>query len=272
MRVPLAVRALPSVAERVWFTPPRPRPETLERDADALASVEPIWVMVEERERPGFSVGEGPLVILVHGWGGRAAQMTELAEALAGQGLRAVAIDAPGHGTDAQTTSDGFQLAAAVRAVTDVYGQPAAVVAHSIGAIATVLAFSDDPPPTIVFLAPVLDAEQALSLFSKRAQLFPWTSRSLARRFRRFAGELWPVITAGHDTGLDGSHLLILHDPDDPDTEFSISATLAAKRANTRLEVTDGLGHKRLLRDPGAIDTVTRFVLARTAESRPASR
>lgn len=42
--------------------------------------------------------GEGLPVVLVHGWGGRAAQMTTMAGAVAGLGFRAVVFDVRGHG------------------------------------------------------------------------------------------------------------------------------------------------------------------------------
>src|SRR5688572_16623442 len=42
--------------------------------------------------------GEGRAVILLHGWGGSAAQMTPLVGTLLERGFRVQAIDAPGHG------------------------------------------------------------------------------------------------------------------------------------------------------------------------------
>ncbi len=42
--------------------------------------------------------GNGPLVMFVHGWSGRAAQMAPLALHVANLGFRSVAIDVTGHG------------------------------------------------------------------------------------------------------------------------------------------------------------------------------
>jgi len=268
MRVPLAVRLLPGVAERVWFTPPRPSAGPLRKDEQRLEGVEPITVAVEGRPRPGFSVGEGPLVILAHGWGGRAAQMIELAEAAASSGFRAVAIDSPGHGTDEHPTSDGFQMAAGLGVVKARFGRPAAVVAHSIGAMATVLAFSERPPVAAVFLAPVLDLRDPLGIFSDRARLAPWTARSLRRRVQRFTGELWPAVTAGADADLPGTELLLVHDPVDPDATFSTSKALAHSRPKTRLVEAPGLGHNRLLRDRYVVEEVKHF-LTQATRTRP---
>ncbi|MGH2774090.1 MAG: alpha/beta fold hydrolase [Actinomycetota bacterium] len=261
VRVPLAVRFLPQIAYRAWFTPPRPSARARARDADRLKTVQPITVTVDGRERPGFVTGEGPLVILAHGWGGRAAQMLDLAVSAARNGYRAVAIDAPGHNIDPQRTSDGFQMAAGLEALEDRFGPPAALVAHSLGAVTAQIAFAGRRPDSVVWLAPVLDLRAPLQVFSSRARLAPWTTRCLHLRVRRFIGAWWPLLTMGAETDLPGTELLIVHDPSDPDSDFGTSAALAARRSNTRLVEAPGLGHNTLLRDPGVIETVERFLV-----------
>ena len=260
MKVPLPVRLIPAVAERAWFTPPRASDRARERDAEGLGAVEPITVEVQGRPRPGFATGEGPLMILAHGWGGRAAQMLELSQAVARSGYRAVAIDLPGHNTDDRRTSDGFQMAAGIEAIAAGFGRPAGVIAHSLGAMATVLALGDRPPDSAIWLAPVLDVRDSLRVFSQRARLAPWTARSLRRRVQRFIGERWPVLTAGAQTDLPGSRLLVVHDPADPDADFDLSADLAMRRPHTRLVEAPGTGHSRVLRDPEVIDEVVQFL------------
>src|SRR6185369_2064562 len=56
----------------------------------------------------------GPVVLLVHGWGGDARQMLPLAEALAQQGLRPVLLEMPAHGRSAGTVSNLPQFARAI--------------------------------------------------------------------------------------------------------------------------------------------------------------
>jgi hypothetical protein len=260
VRVPLPVRVIPQIAERAWFTPPRPSDRAHARDTRALEAVEQISVTVEGRPRPGFVTGEGPLIVVVHGWGGRAAQMLDLARSAARSGYRAVAIDSPGHNTDDERTSDGFQMAAGLEAVESSFGTPSGVIAHSLGAMASVMAFGDRPPDVAVWLAPVLDVRDSLQVFSHRARLAPWTARSLNRRVERFIGDWWPALTAGAETDLPGAELLIVHDPDDPDAGFDLSAALANRRPKTRLVEAPGTGHNHLVRDPHVIDTVEHFL------------
>lgn len=91
-------------------------------DADALA---------------GWEIGEGPPVLLVHGWGGRGAQMSGLAHSLARHGFRVIFFDAGSHGDsgDKPLGFDRFMEDAA--ALQHHIGQtPYAWVGHSAGALA----------------------------------------------------------------------------------------------------------------------------------------
>ncbi|MGZ5446135.1 MAG: alpha/beta hydrolase [Thermoanaerobaculia bacterium] len=51
------------------------------------------------RLQRAWSWGEGPAVLLVHGWGGHAAQFQSFVEPLVRAGFRAIAFDAPSHGS-----------------------------------------------------------------------------------------------------------------------------------------------------------------------------
>ena len=84
----------------------------------------------------------------------------------------------PGITRDDQRTSDGFQIAAGLESVEASFGPPAGVIAHSLGAMATVLAFSDRPPDTAVWLAPVLDVRDSLQVFSQSSK-----ARAMDRAF-----------------------------------------------------------------------------------------
>jgi pimeloyl-ACP methyl ester carboxylesterase len=73
----------------------RPPVSSLERHAMARASK---LYYGDDKKNAAWAWGDGPLVIFVHGWSGRAAQMAPLAVHVAGLGFRSVAIDVTGHG------------------------------------------------------------------------------------------------------------------------------------------------------------------------------
>lgn len=260
MRTPLAIRAIPSFAERAWFTPPPLSTRVREKWESDLDGTEPIQIRVRGESLDGYTVGQGPLVIFVHGWGGRASQMAMLAKAVAAKGFRSVAVNAPGHGEAYLDTTNIFEMADAIEAVVDEYGTPIAVVAHSLGSMATIHALAGSMPTRLVLLAPVLDVEEVLEVFGSRAELMPWAAASLRRRIRRFVGEHWDRFRAGPRVDLGDAEVLVVHDPDDEDTSFANSAAMAALRTRTELYVVESLGHRGPLRDPATIERVTSFL------------
>lgn len=198
---------------------------------------------------------------MAHGWGGQAAQMAPLGVALADGGFTAMALDLPGHGVDRRSQSDAFQMASALRSLVEAVGEPAGVVAHSLGAVAALMAFDDGLPERTVLIAPVLDIDWAVGVFSERAQLLPWTARRLRSRFKDFVGpDRWSRLTRGSDTDLGVTDLLVVHDVEDLETPFDPSPVLAAKHPDGALMATSGLGHSRLLADRSVGEAVSRFL------------
>ncbi|WP_262401369.1 alpha/beta fold hydrolase [Actinomadura sp. CNU-125] len=91
--------------------------------------------------RGGYLWGEdGPVALLVHGWGIDSSSMQALVPPLRALGYRVATFDAPGHGVAAgsQATMTQFTRAtgAVLDALGDTFGEVRAVVAHSLGSIA----------------------------------------------------------------------------------------------------------------------------------------
>lgn len=271
MRVPVPVRVIPAMATRAWFTPPPLSERRRHLWDQSLEGTESITIDFDGKPLNGFRYGEGPLVFLVHGWGGRAAQMGQLARSVADQGFTVVAIDFPGHGEQKWDTSDVFQMSSALNQLVAQFGAPRAVIAHSLGAMAVVYAFQEAMPERVVLLAPMLDINEALDTFASRARLMPWTAASLKKRLRRFSGDSWAIFAAGTDTDFGDADVLVVHDPDDSDTRFESSAVLAAVRDRTSLVVANSRGHNGVLADGEVAGAVGRFLLGVGARSQKVS-
>lgn len=105
-----------------------------------------------------LTAGDGPAVLLVHGWTGFKESWGPLVPALAGAGLRAVAVDLPGCGGSPRRRRgrhDPEGLAAELARAVAAHGA-VGVVAHSFGAQVAVLAAlrAHVPPPRLALLAP----------------------------------------------------------------------------------------------------------------------
>lgn len=265
----LAARA----ATRLWFRIPAPAPVA----ASTPGSGTPFQVAWEGHRVRGRSWGEGPAVYLVHGWGGRGRQLGAFVEPLVAAGNRVVLFDAPSHGaSDAgewgPRSTHGVEMGKALDAVAAQFGPARAVVAHSLGAVATMLAIRHGWLGTerLVFLAP-------MSTYADAAEPF---RRALAlgrRTNRRFDAEVWRRVGIGpEDFDLrrqmetaEPVPTLVIHDRDDRATSALRSIELADRFANVRLVLTSGLGHNRLLADPAVVAEVTDFVSGGTAALHP---
>jgi hypothetical protein len=56
------------------------------------------------------------------------------------------------------------------------------------------------------------------------------------------------------------SKMLIVHDKDDRTIPYMDSKILSEKTDNVELNTTEGLGHKRILRDKAVIDFITAYI------------
>ena len=252
----LAARA----AARLFLTPPRHRAPP--RDREALAPFEPLAIPHEGGTLRAFRLGRGPVVLLVHGWGGRAGQMAPLAEALAAAGCAAVALDGPAHGASSGRTASVVHFAASIASAARATGARAAV-GHSLGGAAVLLA---------VARGLRLDAAVALaaprgpaSFFDHAVEAFGLESVALRDAVERRVGVAMADLDLPHLAFPGAPPLLLVHDRDDGDVPFAEAEAVRDGWSGSRLVATAGLGHRRLLRERAVIQEVAAFVTTRLA-------
>lgn len=213
--------------------------------------------------------GEGPTVLLAHGWEGRAAQLAPLVAPLLDEGFRVVAFDMPAHGSSTGTTVSAVEMARAIRDVAEETAPlyPLAqtalhgLVAHSLGGIAATLALGDGlAARRAVLLAPASEptyyARRAATLLGLRG---PRLEGLLQRVTARLGGDLDAVhpLTVARRIATPA---LILHADDDRDVPIAQGEALAAAWPGARLDRLHGLGHRKLLRDSTVHARVARFL------------
>ncbi len=254
MKIPLPVRVMPALAFRAWLTPPPLGSVTARTDREALGSLSRCYF----GGIPGHEIGSGPVAFALHGWGGRPAQMAAVAHRLAEEGYHVFVPELPGHAGGPET--DIKQAASAIRHVIEEVGKPEVVVAHSFSAMVMRLAFPQEGPPGVVLVAPMLDVEQALEVFADWLGLLPWARRGLRSRLRSWDPALWPTVSQILPEQLEGTEIMIVHDPHDGETPFSSSAQLAALRPATSVIALEGAGHSRILSNPMMLECLADFV------------
>lgn len=228
-----------------------------------------------------WSWGEGPVVVLVHGWNGRGAQLGTFVEPLVSRGFQVVTFDAPGHGRSPGSRSSMIAFADALDAVLDavrpLIGNVHAIVSHSMGGPATTYAMhrrrvapgagleralGDDglPSERFVFIAPPTDLREFVATFAARTGLGARTEAELQRVIeRRFGLRLADLRAPLLARGLHAP-LLVIHDENDREVPLARGRELSAAWPGARFEATQGFGHVRILRAPSVIGRVVDFV------------
>jgi hypothetical protein len=111
-----------------------------------------------------FKWGNGKYkIILTHGWGSKALDFSDIITALDQTGdFEIIAFDAPGNGSSEGDLSNLLLYVQAVKAVTLHYGKPDALVGHSLGAMANVIALREVgiKPSILISLTPLLQLKE----------------------------------------------------------------------------------------------------------------
>jgi pimeloyl-ACP methyl ester carboxylesterase len=253
----LAVRG----AYRVFGTPLPPK--WLHRRQPALAAWRATpWPFEQASitlyEPPG---APGPVVLLLHGWGGHAAQMLPLAQALRDQGLRPVLVDLPAHGRSQGSTSNLPQFARAIEYLTarlqQLGHEVRAVAAHSLAANALAYAAARGlPVARLALLAPPASPHAYTRLFAKVFGLSEDTRERLQQRVEAREGILMRQFEPAAVGPRVAAATLIVHDREDRINRFADAEAYRDAIAGARLMATDGLGHTRLLRDEQVVNAV----------------
>ncbi len=232
--------------ERYFLTPsrrPRPDQAALPPGRRHRVPYGSGWLSVHEW-------GEGPVVLLLHGWSGGAADFTATIGALSVAGFRVVAYDAPAHGDSGGRQTNLVDCMGAVLQVAGRVGPVWAVVGHSFGAQVGALAANHGLDiRRLGMIGPPADL-RALTL--ARAARLGVPLRIVDRALERLARRLdvsWPdLLTARLVSTLD-LPLLVVHDRDDTHVPYAHGEQIAAAGRNARLLTTTGLGHHGVLLD-----------------------
>lgn len=211
-----------------------------------------------------YSWGDGPTVLLLHGWNGRGTQMGGLAIALAKAGYRAIAFDAPGHGRTPGNSSTLFRIMNAVNVIADEFGPLKGVVTHSFGAMVIARALRTQlTTEKVVCINPAAQLDFLVESFCRTLTVSPATRESFLRKLQNhYGGDIGEQISAEVNVADLSIPALIIHDMDDSEVPWQQGQRLANAWPNARFLQTQGLGHTRSLRDHKTIQTAVEFIVA----------
>ncbi|HEU5169631.1 MAG TPA: alpha/beta fold hydrolase [Gemmatimonadales bacterium] len=246
-------------AEALFCRPPRHQPRA--RDVAFLASGRRHTLVKGAQEIAAWEWGTGPLVLLAHGWGSRAGRFSTIGPALAEAGFRVVAHDAPAHGASSGRQAALPLFADALRTVGAHFGPAVAVVGHSLGGAAAVLAMRRGlAAERAVLIAAPSDIEvfshRFARFFGVPAPVRDAMQRNLERRFDM----IWTDVHVARLAAELPQPALVVHDRDDADVPVADARAIVNAWPGAQLVVTGGLGHRGVLRSSEVVHHVLAFL------------
>lgn len=260
----LAVRA----AYRLFGTPLPPKWLQRRSPWDARWRIE-AWPF-EDASVTLYSPAVGPhapIALLVHGWGGHAKQMLPLAESLAQQGFKPVIVEMPAHGASRGSVSNLPQFVRAIEYVVSRLIQEGHTVhvlaAHSLAANAAAYAAGRSlPVQRLVLLAPPASPRDYTRYFAHVFGLSETTRAAMQRLIEQREGILMPQLEPAFVGPRVRVPTLVVHDREDSINRFADGQAYAHAIRGAELLATQGLGHRKILKDPGVIARIALFSAA----------
>ncbi|MBW8844906.1 MAG: alpha/beta fold hydrolase [Burkholderiales bacterium] len=252
-------------AARHAFSVPERIPLSAEERAALAGAAEPP-LRHEGVKLARWTLGTGPRVILVHGWNSRGAHLLGFAQALVAAGFSVTLFDLPGHGDSSGHAASVVHAGRALRTLMAAVGEVHAIVGHSMGSAAALLAFAHGlQVRRSVHLAGPSSLTPMVKGLAKAHGLSPSDAAAFAGWVEGFIGTRLAYVDLDRlQHGLRHAGL-IQHDPEDRTVPIAASEALHAAWAGSRFERLTGLGHRRLLADADVIARSVAFI----AEGRP---
>lgn len=209
--------------------------------------------------------GEGPVVLLVHGWNGRGTQLGAFVPSLVAQGFQVVAFDIPAHGRSTGTSTNIFEIADAITHVANHVGGVHGVIAHSFGVPSAILAaIKGLHIPCMVGISTPANINELIQPFTRALHIPDGVEARFRKQLEQHLGsDFWYRFSAENMVRDMTSPALVIHDKDDHDIDWHSGKTVADAWPNASFVTTQGLGHRRILRNPLVIEMVTRFMQTR---------
>jgi pimeloyl-ACP methyl ester carboxylesterase len=179
---------------------------------------------------------------------------------LLARGFSVVTFDAAAHGASPGMLATVSDFADGVARVSDRLGGPRAIVAHSMGGLGALLALRrGTPTDRLVLVAPPSPSEH-LRAFQDALDVPDAVLHGMKRRIERRVGVSFEDVEApslARDLPVRG---LVVHDRRDAEAAFQIGERTASAWPLSELHATEGLGHRRILKDAAVAARVADFV------------
>jgi pimeloyl-ACP methyl ester carboxylesterase len=245
----------------VFFTPLNYRVPEKELQTERKAAR--FSLKVNHKTIACYSWGKGPVVVVLHGWAGRATQFRKFIEVLTRRGYCVIGFDGPAHGRSEGKSTNIHEFEDVLKQITAKVGVPEAYIAHSFGGSAVLFAVMNGlAVKKIINIASPTIGDEIIRTYLKAIGGSWKTGEYFKSLIRQKSGKTFDEFTSLYfvrhiKPDLD---LLLVHDESDDQVPIDHANALVKAYPYAKLYRTSGLGHTRILKDEAVIHKCVTFI------------
>ena len=240
------------------------RYKLMEREIPVLSQAQKSSVNIKKLGKSVFCYhweGKGPKIMLMHGWSGRATNFYKIIEALMRLDYDIYAFDAPAHGKSRGLTTNLPEFILTLDSLLSRWGPFEAILGHSGGGFSSSYVCADRPEiKKLILISPF---DQSIDLFEKYYELIGLREKSrklMLDYFFRKTNKNISAFSSSISAQSINAKCMIIHDENDREVELYNAINIEKNLKKGKLIVTQGLGHRRILRDDSVIDQIVSFL------------
>ncbi len=189
--------------------------------------------------------GQGPTILLAHGWESNASRWAPLVGALQEKGYPVFAVDAPGHGASGSTIFTVKMYAEVLQELMH-HLKPQVLVGHSAGGMAAVFMLQQSPTSPLqhlILLSVPSELDQLMDTFRRMSFMGDRVFQGMQQAFVQKYGWQMADFSLSRFISNISTPGLLLHDRDDPVAPFSGALEVQRNWRGASFVGFEGLGH-----------------------------
>lgn len=203
-----------------------------------------------------YTLGNGPVWLITHGWSGSTSQFYPLMEHIAQQGFTALAFDYAGHGESEGQFGHLPAFVDTLEVIADSCDEIVGIVAHSMGSAAVLESkhqkFQSVP---LLLVAPVLNyLENLMQAVSRSGFSMKLFNAVIAEVEQEYQYPLQRINPQQHLLQRQTA-TIIVHDPEDKIANFAISQKMENHNSWVELVSAASYGHSRIMKSQQVMDS-----------------
>lgn len=202
-------------------------------------------------------------ILILHGFESRAYNFDRYVTPLLNKGYGVVAMDGKAHGNSEGKTTTAPEYAEMIKVLEAKLGKFDGFISHSFGGIALCLYQENhnNPAAKMVLIAPATETKSAIDLFSHFFGLNARIKESIYAYIKNKSGNDISHYSINRIAPKLTNSILWIHDKDDDITPLSdLKPLLERSPANIEFMFTEGLGHRKIYKDPVVMKRIIDFI------------